>query len=215
MQAASFGDGKLPVFVFPTSLVIFADDQSTHRQVLTLYNPYEFNLKFKVLCTVPKKYSVVDTEGRLKPGHCIDIVIRHKDVLGGSTYGTRDKFRIQVWDQNHKSMIGRKDVTCTLLPTREASQTQEDCFESLPSSTPERLPHHRFKERDFRTSSSSPTHGPNWLIVSAAVVCIAVLMLPTHGDPGSIIPHYLCLSLPQKLIAAYILGLVTMAILRN
>ena len=47
MQAASFGDGKLPVFVFPTSLVIFADNQSTHRQVLTLYNPYEFCLKFK------------------------------------------------------------------------------------------------------------------------------------------------------------------------
>ena len=47
MQTASYGDGRLPVFVFPTSLVMFADDQSTHRQVLTLYNPYEFNLKFK------------------------------------------------------------------------------------------------------------------------------------------------------------------------
>lgn len=30
-----------PVFVFPTELIFYADDQSTHKQVLTLYNPYE------------------------------------------------------------------------------------------------------------------------------------------------------------------------------
>ena len=40
-------DGKLPVFVFPSSLNFFTDDQSSHKQVLTLYNPYEFPLKFK------------------------------------------------------------------------------------------------------------------------------------------------------------------------
>lgn len=215
MQAASYGDGRLPVFVFPTSLVMFGDDQSTHHQVLTLYNPYEFNLKFKVLCTVPKKYSVVETEGRLKPGHCIDIVIRHKDVLGGITCGTRDKFRIQVWNQSPKSVIGRKDVTCTILPTRESSQPQEECFESLPSGTPERFPQRGLTERDFRTSPPSMTRGPNWLIVSSAIACVIALMLPTYGASDTSLPHYLCLSLPQKLIAAYILGLVTMAILRN
>lgn len=40
-------DGKLPVFVFPSSLNFYSDDQSSHKQVLTLYNPYEFPLKFK------------------------------------------------------------------------------------------------------------------------------------------------------------------------
>lgn len=40
-------EGNLPVFVFPTELIFYADDQSTHKQVLTLYNPYEFALKFK------------------------------------------------------------------------------------------------------------------------------------------------------------------------
>ena len=42
-----FVDGKLPVFVFPTSLRFFADDQFSHKQVLTLYNPYDFNINFK------------------------------------------------------------------------------------------------------------------------------------------------------------------------
>lgn len=40
-------EGNLPVFVFPTELVFYADEQSSHKQVLTLYNPYEFALKFK------------------------------------------------------------------------------------------------------------------------------------------------------------------------
>lgn len=40
-------EGSLPVFVFPTELVFYADDQTSHKQVLTLYNPYEFALKFK------------------------------------------------------------------------------------------------------------------------------------------------------------------------
>uniref|UniRef100_A0A8C6DJA7 Uncharacterized protein n=1 Tax=Moschus moschiferus TaxID=68415 RepID=A0A8C6DJA7_MOSMO len=41
-------EGNLPVFVFPTELIFYADDQSTHKQVLTLYKPYEFALEFKV-----------------------------------------------------------------------------------------------------------------------------------------------------------------------
>ena len=40
-------EGSLPVFVFPTELVFYADEQNSHKQVLTLYNPYEFALKFK------------------------------------------------------------------------------------------------------------------------------------------------------------------------
>ena len=46
-KSASYIDGKLPVFVFPASVTFYADDQSSHKQVLTLYNPYEFVLRFR------------------------------------------------------------------------------------------------------------------------------------------------------------------------
>lgn len=39
--------GMLPVFAFPTSLTFYSDDQQSLKQVLTLYNPYEFPVKFK------------------------------------------------------------------------------------------------------------------------------------------------------------------------
>ena len=40
-------DGKLPVFAFPGALNFFYEDQSTHKQVLTVYNPYDFTVQFK------------------------------------------------------------------------------------------------------------------------------------------------------------------------
>lgn len=59
-------EGSLPVFVFPTELVFYADEQSSHKQVLTLYNPYEFALKFKgqaaefSYCFCNKTFKIID-----------------------------------------------------------------------------------------------------------------------------------------------------------
>jgi hypothetical protein len=47
MQAGAESQALLPVFVFPANVNFFYDDQSSHKQVLTMYNPYEFPLKFK------------------------------------------------------------------------------------------------------------------------------------------------------------------------
>lgn len=38
---------SLPVFVNPQSLQFPIDDITSHKQTLTLYNPYEFNIRFK------------------------------------------------------------------------------------------------------------------------------------------------------------------------
>ncbi|VDM52179.1 unnamed protein product [Angiostrongylus costaricensis] len=50
-----------------------------------------------------------------------------------------------------------------------------------------------------------------------AVVCAVALMAPTQGDPAaadSILPNHLHLTVPQKLVAAYILGVVSILLLR-
>ncbi|XP_064133686.1 motile sperm domain-containing protein 1 isoform X2 [Loxodonta africana] len=124
-RQAELVEGNLPVFVFPTELIFYADDQSTHKQVLTLYNPYEFALKFKVLCTTPNKYVVVDAAGAVKPQCCVDIVIRHRDVRS-CHYGVIDKFRLQVSEQSQRKALGRKEVVATLLPSAKEQQKEEE-----------------------------------------------------------------------------------------
>ena len=39
-------NGKLPVFVFPTKLNFIIDDKTSYKQSLTLYNPYDFTIKY-------------------------------------------------------------------------------------------------------------------------------------------------------------------------
>ncbi|ELU07474.1 hypothetical protein CAPTEDRAFT_140351 [Capitella teleta] len=114
-QTPPLVDGKLPVFIFPTSVNFFTDDQSSHKQVLTLYNPYDFLLKFKILSTSPQRYSVVDSEGSIKARCCVDIVIRHKDVCVRNE-GMRDKFRVQVSEQGTNAVIGQSLLLITLFP---------------------------------------------------------------------------------------------------
>ncbi|XP_077987725.1 motile sperm domain-containing protein 1-like [Glandiceps talaboti] len=203
--------GKLPVFVFPTELVFYVDDKSSHKQVLTVYNPYDFSLKFKVLSTSPKKYVVVDAEGTIKQGCCIDIVIRHSDVQK-SSIGGKDKFRLNIFEHGQKKVIGKKDIPAILLPSSS---------EIRPS--PEREFLHARHESRRRDSQSSDTFksisrqksGPSPVIVFAALCCILALMLPSEGENDSRLPEYVYLTVNQKLIAAYILGLVTMVILRT
>ncbi|XP_069603077.1 motile sperm domain-containing protein 1 isoform X1 [Ranitomeya imitator] len=204
-------EGNLPVFVFPTELIFYADDQTTHKQVLTLYNPYEFALKFKVLCTTPNKYIVVDAAGAVKPQCCVDIVIRHKDVRA-SHFGVIDKFRLQVSEQSQRKALGRKEVIATLLPSTKEQQHKEEEEKRIK----EHLAESVFFEQtpcqaDVRHSSS----GPSLLMVFLGMVCIAALMMPTLGEMESVVPLYLHLSVNQKLVAAYVLGLITMVVLRT
>ncbi|XP_074690812.1 motile sperm domain-containing protein 1 isoform X1 [Strix aluco] len=197
-------EGNLPVFVFPTELIFYADDQSTYKQVLTLYNPYEFALKFKVLCTTPNKYAVVDATGAVKPQCCVDIVIRHRDVRA-SYYGVIDKFRLQVSEQSQRKALGKKEIIATLLPSAKEQQQQKEEEEKR---IKEHLAESVFFEQTLcqpenRTASS----GPSLLTVFLGIVCIAALMLPTLGEMESLVPLYLHLSVNQKLVAAYVLDL--------
>ena len=39
--------GARPVFIFPANLEFYLEDQTTHKRVLTLYNPYDTEIIFK------------------------------------------------------------------------------------------------------------------------------------------------------------------------
>ena len=61
-------------------------------------------------------------------------------------------------------------------------------------------------------------HHPNLIACFAAIVCILALFLPTEGESNNVMLKdypYLHLTVNQKLVFAYVLGLVTMAILRT
>ncbi|XP_017878086.1 motile sperm domain-containing protein 1-like isoform X1 [Ceratina calcarata] len=237
---------KLPVFVFPQSITFFLDDQSTHKQVLTLYNPYDFPIRFRVLCTAPNKYKVVDPEGTIKARCCVDIVVRHKSPLP-SNCNVVDKFRIQMQEHPTKQAIGKRDVEAKLLAgTTEAtgrSTPDPEMFQQLPINESRQqqsyalIAQNKAMDKYTRKSvklkydlfggnknakmylssdmkCSMDKGGTNYIALIAGIICIIGLLLPTEGERNNRVPDYLYLSINLKLIFSFVLGMVTIIILR-
>jgi len=217
VTSPSILDGKVPVFVFPVQLDFYYEDQTTHKRVVTIYNPYEFDVTFKVLCNNPKKYAVVEPEGRILGQKCVDIVIRHVAV-SPQTCETTDKFRIHMFEEGTSEILGKKDILATLhpgAPETESSSLGKETRKTLGvlSNLGGRV--HAEAHQDG-TRGERDYQPPNYVACIAAVVCILALFLPTEGEVSSLLSDYpwLHLSVNQKLVFAYVLGLVTMAILR-
>ena len=73
-----------------------------------------------VLCNNPKKYAVVEPEGRILGQKCTDIVVRHVAVSPVAVQQT-DKFRIHIYDSAapDAEVAGKRDILATLHPGRQ------------------------------------------------------------------------------------------------
>lgn len=207
------GPFQVPVFVYPTPITFYLEDQASHKQVLTLYNPYEFPIRFRVLCTAPNKYTVVDPEGSIRPRCCIDIVVRHNAVTLANCNIT-DKFRIQMQNHTTKQLMGKQDIPATLLPGKSSGSLSDSSeeFLRLPSA-PNTVQQQFGLIRDPRPVAGR-YQTPNYVVVMAAIICIGALLLPTQGDEDSRFPEYFHLTSNLKLIFAYVLGMVTVVVLK-
>nr|XP_005990441.1 PREDICTED: motile sperm domain-containing protein 1 [Latimeria chalumnae] len=140
----------------------------------------------------------------------IKIVVRHRDVRA-CHYGVIDKFRLQISEQSQRKALGRKEVIATLLSSAKEQQQKEEEEKRLKEHLTESV---FFDQTSFQSEARSASSGPSSLTVFLGIMCIVALMLPTLGEAESIVPVSLHLSVNQKLVAAYVLGLVTMVILR-
>ncbi|XP_015171732.1 PREDICTED: motile sperm domain-containing protein 1-like isoform X2 [Polistes dominula] len=213
MQASSAATPrKFPAFVFPTDLKFYLEDQSSHKQILTLYNPYDFPIKFKVLCTAPNKYKVVDPEGTIKAKCCVDLVVRHTALLI-SNCNVTDKFRVHMQEHPNKQATGKRDVEATLLPgvapIVERATPDPETFQQLPINGARQQ-----QSYSLITQNRTINSGTNYVAVIAGIVCIAGLLLPTEGEARPSVPDYLHLSINFKLIFSFVLGMVTMITFR-
>ncbi|BES92703.1 Hypothetical protein NTJ_05512 [Nesidiocoris tenuis] len=210
MQPGSSLDEKIPVFVFPNSLDFYSADKS-HKRLLTVYNPYEFGVRFKVLCTAPEKYEVSSPEGKIKPKCQIDLVVRHK-VPTPANSNISDKIRVQMLHRETKQVIGKKDIVLTLHsgePPREdedrSSEFSADRATEWKRST---LANFDTYPQDRKGAVKTSPHPLIWL---TGIICFVCLLFPNEGESSS-----LSFTVPfnVKLIFSYILGLVTMVVFR-
>uniref|UniRef100_A0A0A9WL75 Motile sperm domain-containing protein 1 n=2 Tax=Lygus hesperus TaxID=30085 RepID=A0A0A9WL75_LYGHE len=213
MQSGSAFEGKIPVFAFPTSVDFYLEDHRTHKRLLTVYNPYDFAVRFKVLCTAPDKYEVSGPEGKIKARCQVDVVFRHK-ALSPANCNVTDKFRIQMQHNETKQVIGKKDIPATLHSGVAPKQEDDDVSVTSAdrASTEWKMSKMNSHESLTRNSKVMVKGSPSPLVWLTGVICFICLLLPNEGEPSSLsitVPHHF------KLVFSYVLGLVTMVIFRQ
>ncbi|XP_042535277.1 motile sperm domain-containing protein 3-like [Dipodomys spectabilis] len=198
----------VPVLVFPPDLVFRADQRSGPRQLLTLYNPTETVLRFRVLCTAPAKSTVFDAEGCVKPQSCIDIVIRHVAPIP-SHCDVLDGFRIELSEEGAEGpVVGPKDITCVLRAPAHLLELQgqpEPAAHPGPPAWTAPLPTRQLQDNSHQQLATSSF----LLFLLTGIVSVAFLLLSLQDELGSQLPQVLHVFLGQKLVAAYVLGLLT------
>ncbi|XP_026225245.1 motile sperm domain-containing protein 1-like [Anabas testudineus] len=221
----------LPVFLFPSELVFYSEQRSSHRRVLTLYNPYSFRICFKMLCTAPSLYRVVEAEGSVRAKSCVDLVVRHLDV-SPRNLGRRDQFRMEV---RGGGQVGVREIWAELREGEEGRGGGEEGEmeegekrkklggrgeerrsgrqqRALSALSPLLVPTQTHLQLPTCTAVRSVSQGV--VCVLLALLCVTVLMLPLQTGSSSVVPRCLHVSTNQKLACAYTLGLLTMMFLR-
>lgn len=150
----------------------------------------------------------------MKPQSCIDIVIRHVAPIP-SHYDVQDRFRIELSEEGAEGrVVGRKDVTSVLrapaYPLELQGHSEPTPNPGPPSWTGPTPARHLQENAPQQLATSSFL-----LFLLAGIISVAFLLLPLQDELGSQLPHILHVSLGQKLVAAYVLGLLTMVFLRT
>ncbi|CAF4323550.1 unnamed protein product [Rotaria sp. Silwood2] len=191
---------QLPFFCSSNSLVFYLDDSITFSQVLTLYNPYEFSVRYKVLCTAPRTYSIAESQGEIHPQHSVDIVVRLLDTSSSSNVA--HKIRIQYFDRRKpQDLIGKRDIICTILSFKPLEQNFDDEINN--SSSRIRTTTTKISQQEIR----DPLVVLILIILSA--ICALILILPTISNNESnlktYLTSYLHMTTSSKIVASYIL----------
>jgi len=192
----------IPVLVVPPSLKF-----STHeddKQVLTLYNPYNDKLHFKILSTAPTYYSVQPSDGILMPQSSLDIIVRIKasqlQSISKSKERQHDKFKIEMFNEA-RTARGQQIIPVALDSNSAFSSSQTSKSQNHTSNASFAIP-----SKQQTQSVQVPNRWGN--------VSLAVRLLPTLL--GVCVMAWLTAGVPStadtitKLWMAFCIGMITM-----
>ncbi|KRZ22265.1 Motile sperm domain-containing protein 1 [Trichinella pseudospiralis] len=215
--------------VFPDSLEMSASNSESLSQMLTVCNPYDVPLYYKVLCTAPNMYIVDGASGRLKPRICSQVHIHRigplTDKNGAPLDPSTDKFRVEVKKMDGVSEVTKTDIIVYINQNGNAEKRQVGFDQQQAVKKPTACEQ---RNRCSSTVDSQTTGGNrrsssirddddsalcNFLLTTVSIICLVILLTPVsvdcHAEGPSWYPDWLRASLPQKLISAYVLGILT------
>lgn len=154
------------------------------KQILTLFNANDFSVKFKLFCTTKEGFQCSHYKGELDPNKRIDIAVRARKLC----LSTEEQLRVQFLSMTDRTVTSYKNVPLIL---------EED---KPPES---RNVKKRVKENSL--SNSDQPKDSHYFYIIIVVLCLAVL------SENAYLPNF---TASHRLIAAYVLGMMTILLIR-
>ncbi|CAD6189262.1 unnamed protein product [Caenorhabditis auriculariae] len=202
-----FSEDALPVFLSLPELQFDTTGQPAVG-LFTIFNPYNFPINYRVMSTATRIYNVSESSGYILAQCCKDITVR---CLQRTTQGSCERLKIDISKRSDPSITGTKQLLIRTVSKLEAS----------PSSATPNITNWQQDLQSMtavaRREVSDKMSSTMLLCVFLAILCAMALVTPTVGDadaPTSSVPPALHLTLPQKLVAAYLLGILSVVILK-
>ena len=160
------------------------------------------------MSTAPYKYRIVDPEGSIKPHCCVDIVIRHLSIMP-SFYHVTDKFRIQMNEHNSRQLLGKKDLSVTLLPGKSSGissspAASQDNFKQFTTDMASASSNDSGASMHVQTSSDLPKLGNQFLAQFTSNLLTIWNYYITGYQTGSA-PNYIAIAVAIVCIIALML----------
>uniref|UniRef100_A0A1I7USH2 Motile sperm domain-containing protein 1 n=1 Tax=Caenorhabditis tropicalis TaxID=1561998 RepID=A0A1I7USH2_9PELO len=198
-------EDALPVFLNTTELH-FRLSEKSQAKLFTLYNPFGHSITYKILCTATRNYTLNETTGTLQAKCCQDIVVRCIQRL---PVGNVDKLKIEICKKGAQTS-GSCVLNLITVPSGHPDPEETRNNESL-------LPTNRMSASMTSERGNDRNQANMWACLVVGLFCAIALVCPTAGEPDSktsSVPPMLHMSAQQKLVASYILGIVSVLILR-
>jgi len=225
---------ELPVFVKPKNLKFCEKIKSSHKQILTIYNPYQFVIKYKIRCTNPRNYIVSEPIGLIEQNCCSEILVKRKQFVEDCV-GETDAFKVLIYHQDNSSsssvrrkhqlewnLLGSLEfiaiVTSDLnnFPISNTQDTEQSLSEPFTEEIDQALSDKAKKEEEKKTTGTETNYQVYYYI--AILLCLLLIGLPTTelNEPNwFFLPEYFTLTVSQKNVLYLILGYLSAELVRT
>eukprot|EP01134_Creolimax_fragrantissima_P004130 CFRG4130T1 len=227
-QPSNGATARLPAMIAPKILEFDMTNKSKHKKFLTVYNTYDVPLHYKIRCTSRKAFTLQGAHGTLKPNSSYGVAISLNPSAVTDIGKTKFKFEVSCWDDK-KNIEGVTVATAYINVSTGTTVLPWDG-----TSTAETLSGHSGEEGEEGTNSTASFVGnvskrrglsrassPAVLFTAALLAaCLVVLLSPFEcvSEDAKKVKNMSVLpvvSHTEQLLAAFILGLVTMTILHT
>ncbi|GFY41021.1 motile sperm domain-containing protein 1, partial [Trichonephila inaurata madagascariensis] len=210
----------LPVFTTPSQQITFyADDPTTYTQHLSIINPFDFFVKFKILVSSQdcSKYTVNTSCGTIKPHHTATVTLYHTAV-NPNNVNIIDKVRVVMYSTVQQARIsGKRDLSVVLLecaPKEKLHSQEVDRFQQLEASS---AAQGLLRQQPLPVPIVQEQRSNNKIIYLVAIILgVITLAMPKEGDVSEYFPNVLPRPTSEmKLMVSYLLGVITVLLLQS